>query len=80
MKIQFPFIEKSEAETLNPTQQTISDDIRKFGLVSGIGVFYTSHELSEQNLHDQVIICQISLLARIKTNLKLENKTSEVDY
>ncbi|KAF7380291.1 hypothetical protein HZH66_014646 [Vespula vulgaris] len=68
------------AETLNPTQQTISDDIRKFGLVSGMGVFCTSHELSEQNLHDQVIICQLSLLARIKTNLRLENKTGEVDY
>ena len=58
---QDPFLTTSEiAEKLNSAQQTISDHIRKIGLVWKYSR-WVPHELS-QNLDDRVVICT-SLLA-----------------
>lgn len=62
---QDPFLTSSEiAERLNSAQQTISDHIRKIGLVWKYSR-WVPHELSQKNLDDRVVICT-SLLARNK--------------
>ena len=59
------FLTTSEiAERLNSAQQTISDHIRKIGLVWKYSR-WVSHELSQKNLDDRIVICT-SLLARNK--------------
>ena len=61
-----PFLTTSEiAERLNSAQQTISDHIRKIGLVWKYSR-RVPRELSQKNLDDRVVICT-SLLARNKT-------------
>ena len=51
---QDPFLTTLEiAERLNSAQQTISDHIRKIGLVWK----WVPHELSQKNLDDRVVIC-----------------------
>lgn len=58
-----PFLTSSEiAQQLNSKQQTISDHIRKLGLVYKYSR-WVPHEMSEKNLHDRIVICT-SLLAR----------------
>ncbi|XP_026301197.1 histone-lysine N-methyltransferase SETMAR-like [Apis mellifera] len=62
---QDPFLTTSEiAQRLNSAQQTISDHIRKIGLVWKYSR-WVPHELSQKNLDDRVVICT-SLLARNK--------------
>lgn len=62
---QNPFLTTSEiAERVNSRQQTISDHIRKLGLVYKYSR-WVPHELSESNLNNRVVICT-SLLARHK--------------
>ncbi|KAG6795665.1 mariner transposase [Apis mellifera caucasica] len=62
---QDPFPTTSEiAERLNSAQQTISDHIRKIGLVWKYSK-WVPRELSRKNLNDRVVICT-SLLARNK--------------
>ena len=54
---QDPFLTTSEiAERLNSAQQTISDHIRKIGLVWKYSR-WVLHELSQKNLDDRVVIC-----------------------
>ena len=62
MLVQDPFLTTSEiAERLNSAQQTISNHIRKIGLVWKYSRC-VPHELSQKNLDDRLVICT-SLLA-----------------
>ena len=63
--VQDSFLTTSEiTERLNSAQQTISDHIRKIGLVWKYSR-WVPHELSQKNLDDRDVICT-SLLARNK--------------
>ena len=63
---QDPFLTTSEiAERLNSAQQTISDHIRKIGLVWKYSR-WVPHELSQKNLNDRVVICTSLLAPKIE--------------